>query len=227
MNPKIETFTEEAVSLSNWMEESFVEKMDENNQPIIGKYKYITGIFAQSEVINGNNRVYPYEILSEAVDKIQPKILASSAIGEMGHPDTPGLKYERACILTTQLMMEGNNARGKARVLKSVPLGQLLEGLITDGVRIGVSSRGRGSLGNNNRVTKFWFVAPADVVPDPSAPDAFVTAIEEKRDWLVNEQMMTEEVYYGLKQDIIQSKNSKSFDVNKIKILKDFINKFQ
>ena len=220
---------EDVFNRSDWIEERKVVGLDEKEEPIIEKSLFITGIFGQSEVKNGNGRLYPNHVLAEAVRRVQMDIKSGASWGEMGHPIDGRSRFERACIMTTELHMEGNDAIGKAKVMNrdEIPLGKLLYGLLKEGVKVGVSTRGRGQVDRSNRVKDgFYFVKPVDVVEDPSAPDAFVTAIEEKKDWLVNESMMNEQDYYMLRQSIIESKRSGDFDTKKLEILKAFVRKF-
>lgn len=218
---------EQVMPYADFHEDVVVIGENQDGSPKTEKKLYIEGIFMQKNIKNGNKRRYPGEVLDEAVKVYTENQIANSAsIGEMGHPDTPGINYERTCILTESLRNEGDNVIGKARVCKSLPLGKLLEGLISEGIRVGVSSRGRGRMVRGDVQRGFRLVAAADIVPEPSAPDAFVTAFEEKKSWLINESMMLEDEYDALYHEIQTSKNSKNFDAKRITILKNFINKF-
>ena len=194
------------------------------------KNMYIEGIFMQSEVRNRNQRMYPKSVLQEAVDHYSKNQIANNqAIGEMGHPKEPGVDFQRACILCESLIESGNDFIGKAKVLKSVPLGQLLEGLINDGVRIGVSSRGRGKLDKKGIIQPgFRLVTAADVVADPSAPNAFVNAITESQDWLIQESMMTEEEFDSLRESIgyVAGPDTAKIEQQKLELFQRFLKKF-
>ena len=223
----MQILTEQVSQYSDFKEEAVICGINEDGTNKTEKKLFIEGIFMQKNIVNGNKRNYPDEVLDEAVKVYSENQIAHSAsVGEMGHPDTPGINYERTCILTESLRPEGNNIIGKARVCKHLPLGRLLEGLILEGIRVGVSSRGRGRIDRGIVQRGFRLVAAADIVPEPSAPDAFVTAFEEKKSWLVNEHMMLEEEYDALYHEIQNSKNSNNFEVERIAILKNFINKF-
>lgn len=154
------------------------------------KTLYISGPFLQSEKVNRNKRVYPQKIMDKAVEQyIKEYVEQKRALGELNHPAEPIVNPERAAILTTELKKDGIYHVGKAKVL-STPMGKIVESLLKDGVKIGVSSRGLGSLKQNpregyNEVQEdFVLTTAADVVFDPSAQEAFVEGIFEGAEWI-------------------------------------------
>lgn len=152
---------------------------------------FIEGIFMQSEIKNRNGRKYARRMLEEEVARyVNEKVNLNSAIGELGHPPTPTLNHERASHLITSLVQEGNDWIGKARVLTELPMGKVVRGLIKEGVRFGVSSRGVGGLkkhsNNITEVLNFKLSTAADVVTDPSAPGAWVNGIMENEQWVLD-----------------------------------------
>ena len=148
------------------------------------KNMYIRGVFMQANIKNKNGRFYPADILEAEVNRyIADSVKNSMAMGELNHPPTPSINPERAAILTTELVREGDDFVGKAKVL-STPMGTIVRNLIEDGVRLGVSSRGVGQLREDkskgvSMVEAFHLCTPADVVSNPSAPKAFVRGIME------------------------------------------------
>lgn len=149
---------------------------------------YIEGIFLQGEIENGNGRKYPIDVLDRAVVQYNEEFIKTKrAGGELNHPDSPDINPERLCIRTISLEKQGNNYWGKALVL-STPLGKLVRNLIEDEYQIAVSSRGLASTENIDGVDiiqdDFYICAAADVVSNPSAPDAFVQGVMENRKWI-------------------------------------------
>ena len=153
------------------------------------KRLYISGPFLQAEKVNRNNRVYPMAIMEKAVEKyMEDYVSKNRALGELNHPAEPVVNPERAAIMTTSLKKNGIYFEGKAKVL-STPMGKIVENLLNDGVKIGVSSRGLGSLkpmreGYNEVQEDFMLTTAADVVFDPSAQSAFVEGVMESADWI-------------------------------------------
>lgn len=153
------------------------------------KRLYISGPFLQAEKVNRNNRVYPMATMEKAVEKYyEDYIKENRALGELNHPAEPVVNPERAAIMTTELKKNGIYFEGKAKVL-STPMGKIVENLLNDGVKIGVSSRGLGSLkpmreGFNEVQNDFVLTTAADVVFDPSAQSSFVEGVMESADWI-------------------------------------------
>lgn len=170
---------------------------------------YIEGIFMMGEIRNANGRIYPMKVLESAVESYTKDMIKSNrAVGELNHPETPQLNYERACIKTVSLRREGNNYVGKALVLSS-PMGKLVESLINDEVQIAVSSRGLASVSEENGSDviqdDFQICAAADVVSDPSAPDAFVQGVMENRNWVFENGIWTAKSVSDFKTSIRKS----------------------
>ena len=185
-------------------EVEFVTEAKENG----GKRYFIEGIFLQADLKNRNGRIYPMEVLEPEVDKytknfIEPK----RAYGELGHPDGPTVNLERVSHITESLKREGKNFVGKAKIL-STPMGKIVEGLMDDGCKLGVSSRGMGSLGKgtpgqmNAQVVQddFYLATAADIVADPSAPEAFVNGVMEGKQWVWNNGALIESHLVELKK---------------------------
>ena len=153
------------------------------------KKLYISGPFLQAEKVNRNNRVYPMSVMETAVGKyIEDYVKQNRGLGELNHPAEPVVNPERAAIMTTELKRNGVYFEGKAKVL-STPMGKIVENLLSDGVKVGVSSRGLGSLkpmreGFNEVQSDFVLTTAADVVFDPSAQTAFVEGVYESAEWI-------------------------------------------
>ena len=153
------------------------------------KHLYIEGTFLQGNIKNRNGRMYPMETLAREVDKYSNTYIKSGrAMGELGHPDGPIVNLDRVSHLITSLVQEGSNFKGKAKILDT-PMGQIAKSLLDEGVRLGVSSRGVGSLklnreGVNVVADDFMLATAADIVADPSAPEAFVNGIMEGKEWV-------------------------------------------
>ena len=148
----------------------------------------IRGIFMQGDIKNRNGRVYPMEILSKEVTNYNRKFVTEKrAYGELGHPDGPTVNLERVSHLVTELYPEGKNIMGEARILDT-PMGKIVKTLMDEGTKLGVSSRGMGSLDERDGAkyvrSDFYLAAAADIVADPSAPSAFVQGIMEGKEWV-------------------------------------------
>ena len=154
-----------------------------------GKKSYkIKGVFLQSDIKNRNGRIYENDILTKEVDRYSKEFIDKKrAFGELGHPDGPTVNLERVSHMITSLKPEGKNFIGEAKIMDT-PYGKIVKGLIDEGAQLGVSSRGMGSLvtkGGANYVGKdFYLATAADIVADPSAPDAFVEGIMENKEWI-------------------------------------------
>ena len=152
------------------------------------KNTFIEGVFLQGELTNRNGRRYPISTLAREVGKYNENFVKTGrALGELGHPDGPTINLDRASHLITSLKQEGNNFVGKARLLET-PMGKIAKQLLDEGVKLGVSSRGLGSIKEENGVKvvgeDFMLATAADIVADPSAPDAFVNGIMEGKEWV-------------------------------------------
>ena len=149
---------------------------------------YITGPFIGAEKKNRNGRIYPLHIIEREVKKYQDLIKTCQSVGELNHPETGEINPERAAILITELTMNGNYGMGKARVCTHTPMGQLLQGLILDGIKMGVSTRGTGNLTNECIVCDDYNLITIDAVYMPSCPDAYVDAVNESAKWVLDEK---------------------------------------
>jgi len=172
-----------------------------------GKRNYsIKGVFMQSDVKNRNGRIYPKEILQKEVARYNREFINKSrAFGELGHPDGPTVNLERVSHMIKALYPEGSNFIGEARVLDT-PYGKIVKSLIDEGARLGVSSRGMGTLANvgGANVVKddFYLATAADIVADPSAPDAFVEGIMEGKEWIWDNGILKEAEVNELKLQV-------------------------
>ena len=151
------------------------------------KKLYIEGVFLQSEIKNRNGRMYPFSVLEKEVQRYNEEYVKTSrALGELGHPDGPTVNLDRVSHRITSLRAEGNNFIGKAQIL-STPNGNIAKALLGEGVKLGVSSRGMGSIDKREDcgvvMDDFMLATAADIVADPSAPDAFVNGIMEGKEW--------------------------------------------
>jgi len=169
-----------------------------------GKKNYaIKGVFLQSDVKNKNGRIYPKEILQKEVHRYNREFIEKNrAFGELGHPDGPTVNLERVSHMIKALHPEGNNFIGEARILDT-PYGKIVKSLIDEGASLGVSSRGMGTLiqtgGANIVKDDFYLATAADIVADPSAPDAFVEGIMEGKEWVWNNGVLKEQEVNELK----------------------------
>lgn len=160
------------------------------------KNYYIEGIFLQGDLTNRNGRNYPVNILEREVTKYNENFVGTGrALGELGHPDGPTINLDRVSHKILSLQREGNNFIGKAKLLET-PMGKIAKSLLDDGVKLGVSSRGLGSMTEKNGVNyvgeDFMLATAADIVADPSAPDAFVEGIMEGKEWVWESGMLKE-----------------------------------
>ena len=157
---------------------------------------HITGPFLQGDIKNRNGRIYESNILAKEVGRYNEQYIAKNrAMGELGHPDGPTVNLDRVSHKITSLKQEGSNFIGKAKILET-PMGRIAGALLNDGVTLGVSSRGMGSLVNKNGANyvgeDFMLATAADIVADPSAPDAFVQGIMEGREWVWDNGLLKE-----------------------------------
>ena len=160
------------------------------------KLLYIEGVFLQSELKNRNGRMYPFEVLNREVERYNEEYVQSKrALGELGHPDGPTINLDRVSHRITSLRAEGNNFIGKAQILDT-PMGNIAKNLLGEGVQLGVSSRGMGSIQKsedcNIVADDFMLTTAADIVADPSAPDAFVNGIMEGKEWVWDNGLLKE-----------------------------------
>ena len=173
----------------------------------------IKGVFMQSEVKNRNGRVYPFPVLQKEVNRYNKDYVNENrAFGELGHPDGPTVNLERASHMITSLKPEGKNFVGEAKILKT-PMGKIVENLMDAGGKLGVSSRGMGSLEQKNGANyvkkDFYLATAADIVADPSAPNAFVQGIMEGKEWVWDNGALVEEELIRMKKRINENVRKK------------------
>ena len=173
------------------------------------KSHFIEGVFLQAEIANKNGRKYPFKTLEREVAKYdEGHIRKGRALGELGHPDGPSINLDKVSHKIESLRAEGNNFIGRAKILDT-PMGNIAKSLLDEGVSLGVSSRGMGSLrkeGNTNIVQDdFMLATAADIVADPSAPDAFVDGIMEGKEWVWDNGILKESAVAQIKQEIDQA----------------------
>jgi len=170
------------------------------------KSHFIEGVFLQGEIKNRNGRMYPISTLQREAKNYNTKYIEKGrALGELGHPDGPTINLDRVSHLITSLKQEGNNYVGKARLLDT-PMGNIAKNLIDEGVKLGVSSRGLGTIRERDGVKvvmdDFMLATAADIVADPSAPDAFVNGIMEGKEWIYNNGAVQEQTVEQIKKRI-------------------------
>ena len=182
-----------------------VEYITEEKENGDKSYK-IKGVFMQSEVKNRNGRVYPFEVLDKEVKRYNKEYIEEKrAFGELGHPDGPTVNLERASHMITALYPKGKNFIGEAKILKT-PMGEIVKNLMDEGAKLGVSSRGMGSLEQKNGANyvkdDFYLATAAHIVADPSAPNAFVEGIMEGKEWVWDNGALIEEELVRMKKRI-------------------------
>jgi hypothetical protein len=194
-----------------------------------GKKNYsIKGIFLQSEIKNRNGRVYPQEILHKEVNRYNREFINKHrAFGELGHPEGPTVNLERVSHMIKRLYPDGNNFIGEAKIMDT-PYGKIVKSLIDEGAKLGVSSRGMGSVesrGGTNYVGRdFYLATAADIVADPSAPDAFVEGIMENKEWVWNSGVLQEVEVAEWKKQLIETKKHEMAN-KKARVFEDFLSK--
>ena len=194
-----------------------------------GKKNYkIKGVFLQSDIKNRNGRIYENDILTKEVKRYNQEFINKKrAFGELGHPDGPTVNLERVSHMITKLEPEGKNFIGEAKVMDT-PYGKIVKGLIDEGAQLGVSSRGMGSLVQKNGANyvgkDFYLATAADIVADPSAPDAFVEGIMENKEWVWDNGVIKAQDIEEYKEHIKEAKRLKLAEA-KVKVFKNFIEK--
>ena len=193
------------------------------------KSLHIEGVFLQGELKNRNGRVYPIQTLSREVNRYCENFIKNGrALGELGHPEGPTVNLDRVSHKITSLVQEGNNFRGKAKLLET-PMGKIAKSLLSEGVKLGVSSRGVGSLKEDHRGCKvvgedFQLSTAADIVADPSAPDAFVNGIMEGKEWVWEGGMLREQLAEKTKKSINTLVDQRALEEHKLSLFNDFLN---
>ena len=194
------------------------------------KSLYIEGIFLQGNIKNRNGRMYPMETLQKEVGRyIKEQVKEGRAVGELGHPDSPTVNLDRVSHKIISLRESGSNFIGKAKILESTPMGKIASGLLSEGVKLGVSSRGIGSLkptkeGFNVVSDDFMLATAADIVADPSAPDAFVEGVMEGKEWVWEGTVLKERKAEEVKSAIDTLAGKKRLEEHKIDLFNEFIN---
>jgi len=194
-----------------------------------GKKNYsIKGVFLQADIKNRNGRVYPSNVLMKEVKRYNAEFINKNrAFGELGHPEGPTVNLERVSHMIKKLYPEGKNFIGEAKIMDT-PYGKIVKSLIDEGAKLGVSSRGMGSLvqrnGQNTVGEDFYLATAADIVADPSAPDAFVEGIMETKEWVWNNGILVEQDVEAWKQELIKTKRFELAE-KKASIFKDFLSK--
>jgi hypothetical protein len=191
-----------------------------------GKEQYIKGIFMQSDIKNQNGRVYPHAVLKKEVNNFNNKYVKEGrALGELGHPMGPVINLDRVSHVIKELTEDGKNFIGKAKVMDT-PNGKIVKNFISEGVKLGVSSRGMGSLKANkkgvNEVQSDFVLSTVDIVADPSAPDAFVNGIMEGKEWVWENGVIKEQDIDAMKKTIMNAK-MKELDQKKLEVFQKFL----
>ena len=194
-----------------------------------GKDYKIRGIFLQGDIKNRNGRVYPVNVLSKEVNRYNKEFVEKKrAFGELGHPDGPTVNLERVSHMITSLKPEGRNFIGEAKIMDT-PYGKIVKNLIDEGAQLGVSSRGMGSMkqvnGKNVINNDFYLATAADIVADPSAPDAFVEGIMEGKEWVWDNGVLKSMEVEKYKEEIEKSRRAELAEA-KARVFKDFLSKF-
>ena len=192
------------------------------------KKMYIEGVFLQGDLKNRNGRMYPVGTLAKEVNRYNEAFVAKGrALGELGHPDGPTVNLDRVSHKITSLRQERNNFIGKAQLLET-PMGKIAKSLLDEGVTLGVSSRGVGSLRESNNGCKvvgedFMLATAADIVADPSAPDAFVSGIMEGKEWIWEGGILRESLASQTKKHINTLVDQKVLEEHKLNLFNDFL----
>ena len=189
-----------------------------------GKNYKIRGIFLQADIKNRNGRIYPMEVLEKEVNKYNKNFINEKrAYGELGHPDGPTVNLERVSHLTTSLERDGKNFIGEAKIMKT-PMGEIVKSLMDEGCKLGVSSRGMGSLqqkgGANYVKDDFYLATAADIVADPSAPNAFVEGVMEGKEWVWNNGALVESHLVELKKQFDVKERNRNAKVEALEFAK-------
>ena len=192
------------------------------------KSMFIEGIFLQGDIKNRNGRMYPMDTLRREVTRYNEAFVESGrAVGELGHPEGPTVNLDRVSHKIVSLRESGSNYVGKAKIL-STPMGKIAQNLIDEGVKLGVSSRGLGTLATNNEGVKivsdaFTLATAADIVADPSAPDAFVQGIMEGKDWVWDGGVVREQLARKTFKQVNTLVDNKQLEENKLGLFQQFL----
>tara|TARA_B100000945_G_scaffold148700_1_gene119131 strand:- start:380 stop:1024 length:645 start_codon:yes stop_codon:yes gene_type:complete len=190
------------------------------------KKLYIEGVFLQSELKNRNGRMYPFSVLEKEVNRYNEEYVKTNrALGELGHPDGPTVNLDRVSHRITSLTAEGNNFIGRAQILDT-PMGKIAKSLLDEGVKLGVSSRGMGSIDKredcNVVMDDFMLATAADIVADPSAPDAFVNGIMEGKEWAWDNGIL-KETKVAKYQQYMNESTRRNLEERTLRVFNDFL----
>jgi len=193
------------------------------------KALHIEGVFMQGDIKNKNGRMYPREILEKEVKRYNKEYIDKNrAYGELGHPQGPTINLERVSHMITQLQPDGSNFVGKAKIMTETPYGKIVESLINEGAQLGVSSRGMGSLKDKGGVAEvqkdFYLATAADIVADPSAPNAFVNGIMESKEWVWDNGIIREADIADMQNEVKRASKAELENV-KLKVFENFLSK--
>ena len=192
------------------------------------KKLYIEGVFLQGDIKNRNGRMYPMSTLAREVNRYNETFVQKGrALGELGHPDGPTVNLDRVSHKITSLVQEGSNFKGKAQILNT-PMGKIASSLLGEGVMLGVSSRGVGSLREDRSGAKivgedFMLATAADIVADPSAPDAFVQGIMEGKEWIWEGGILREQLAENTKRRINTLVDQRRLEEHKLNLFNEFL----
>ena len=190
------------------------------------KKLYIEGVFLQSELKNRNGRMYPFSVLQKEVNRYNEEYIKTSrALGELGHPDGPTVNLDRVSHRIVSLEEDGTNFRGKAQILDT-PMGKIASSLLGEGVKLGVSSRGMGSIDKREDVNvvmaDFMLATASDIVADPSAPDAFVNGIMEGKEWAWDNGIL-KETKVAKYQSYMNNATRRNLEERTLRVFEDFL----
>jgi hypothetical protein len=191
------------------------------------KNYFIEGVFLQSNIKNRNDRMYPRDVMKKEVSRyVKEYVDSKRAFGELGHPEGPSINLDRVSHMIVSLREDGDNYIGKAKIMDT-PMGKIAKNLLDEGAKLGVSSRGLGSLkvneqGINEVQSDFYLATAADIVADPSAPDAFVQGVMENKEWMFLEGSWT---YQNMDQTkkLIEQATQKQLEDVKLKVFENFL----
>lgn len=202
--------------------------LTEMNEKTGQKEMFIEGIFMQAETKNRNGRVYPFDVLNKEVERYNKNYVTKNrAFGELGHPDSPTINLDRVSHMITKLYPDGNNIMGKAKIMDT-PNGKIVKSLLDGGASLGVSTRGVGSLKPHNGYQlvqdDFHLATAADIVADPSAPNAFVQGIMENAEWVLTDHGW-QQVHLERAQKMIKEASKNDIEAVALRLFENFISK--
>ena len=194
-----------------------------------GRSYFIEGVFMQAEQKNRNGRVYPKSIMAREVERyVRENVNQNRAYGELGHPSGPTINLERVSHMIKEIREDGNNYIGRAKIMET-PYGNIVKSLMDDGARLGVSTRGMGSLKERNGFMEvqddFHLATAGDIVADPSAPDAFVHGIMEGKEWVWDNGILKEVEIANYRKRINEASRSRRTEAEVVEVFRNFISK--